>query len=429
MLPQELEPFTNGRYILDEFSCISGPHVHLSLTGAARKGGILKVWYQKGIAVLFVLGALVVPVAGQVQVTSGATRIDLSGRLHLQTATSSCSSFSPGVTDSVCSSDVAGLDMFIRRARLTFDVHLNDWISGKFQPDFGTVDGVEIKDAYGRLNLNPAADNTHAQITMGRFKRPFDAFQMRSSTQTLTIERGIDVAGILDETGLSLDELTTRNRLSDRDIGVMVDGGDANDRFHYWVGVFNGRFGTANESIVAQKQFIGRGQVNLMDGDNPLAIAGAVAFTGTPFTNSDGTLGSRYVGNVEVSAELGDLLVGPHVRAGLVFGKNTLENDSGTSPDLADGDSLADMLTWQVIGSWKTDVGDAYFFEAIEPLFRITMADPNRDLTDDVVYGLTPGVQIFFRGQNKLALNWDFIFLGGDRGSENSFKAQYQFHF
>ena len=389
----------------------------------------MKVWYQKGIAVLFVLGALAVPVSGQVQVTSGATRIDLSGRLQLQTATSSCSSFSPGSTDSTCSSDVAGLDMFIRRARLTFDVRLNDWISGKFQPDFGMVDGVEIKDAYGRLNLNPAADNTHAQITMGRFKRPFDAFQMRTSTQILTIERGIVVAGILGVTGLSHDELATRNRLSDRDIGVMIDGGDANNRFHYWVGVFNGRFGTANESIVAQKQFIGRGQVNVMGGDNPLAIAGAVAFTGAPFTNPDGTLGSRYVGNVEVFAELGDFLAGPHVMAGLVFGKNTLENNSGNSPDLADGDSLADMLTWQAIGSWKTDVGDAYFFEAIEPLFRITMADPNRDLTDDVVYGFTPGVQIFFRGRNKLALNWDFILLGGDRGSENSFKAQYQFHF
>ena len=87
------------------------------------------------------------------------------------------------------------------------------------------------------------------------------------------------------------------------------------------------------------------------------------------------------------------------------------------------------MLTWQAIGSWKTGVGDAYFFEAIEPLFRITMADPNRGITDDVVYAFTPGVQIFFRGRNKLAFNWDFIFLGGSRGSENSFKAQYQFHF
>ena len=426
MLPQQYETVTNPPHFRAKLRYINGLH---RTPYKPFKEVTLRVWFQQAIAVVFVLGAFSAPALAQVQLTSDATRIDMSGRLQLRAQSSSCSNFSPSSTATACSGDVAGLDMFIRRARLTFDVRLNDWISGKFEPDFGAVDGVEIKDAYGRLDLNPEADNTHAQVTVGRFKRPFDAFQMRSSTQILTIERDVDVAGISGETGLSLDELATRNGLSDRDIGVMVDGGDANDRFHYWVGVFNGRSGVANESVVAQKQFIGRGQVNVSNGETPLAIAGAVAFTSAPFTNSDETLGSRYVGNVELFAELGDFSGGPHVMAGLVFGKNTLENTSGTMPDLAGGDPLANMLTWQVIGSWKSDVGDAYFFEAIEPLFRITMADPNRDLTDDVVYGFTPGVQIFFSGRNKLALNWDFMKLGGGRGSENSFKAQYQFHF
>lgn len=389
----------------------------------------MKIRYRFAWLAAAALGLFAAPAFGQVQLTSDATRIDMSGRFQLQARGSSCSSFSASDTNSACSEDVPGLDMFIRRARLTFDVQFNDWISGKFQPDFGEVDGVEIKDAYGRLNLNPAAENTHAQITIGRFKRPFDGFQMTSSTQILTIERDVDIPGISGSTGLSLDELTTRNRLSDRDIGVMVDGSNADGRIHYYVGVFNGRSGAANEDVATAKQLIGRAEYNLTAGKHPLSIAGALAITDAPYLRSDQTLDSRYVGNFELFAELGDYSGGPHVQAGIVFGKNSLQAAAGGAPDLEAGDPLANMLTWQAIGSWKIDVDDSYFFSAIEPLLRVTMADPNRDLSDDVVTAFTPGVQIFFGGRNRLALNWDFMSLGGGLDSENSFKAQYQFHF
>ena len=57
------------------------------------------------------------------------------------------------------------------------------------------------------------------------------------------------------------------------------------------------------------------------------------------------------------------------------------------------------------------------------------MADPNQDLGDDSVIAFTPGVQIFFGGLNKLAINWDFMSFSGNLDSESSFKEQYQFHF
>lgn len=368
---------------------------------------------------------------GQVQLTSDATRIDIAGRLQTQLATSSCSSFVPGEdATSPCASDVPGLDLFIRRARLEIDITFNEWISGRIQPDFGEVDGVELKDAYGLLNLQPGADNPHAQIRIGHFKRPFDGFQMTSSTQILTIERDLDIAGISGTRGLSYDELTTRNRLSDRDIGVMVDGGDPGDRFHYWLGVFNGTQPSDNGSPDTKKQLIGRAQVNLAAGPHPLEISAAVAFTEAPFTRSDETLDARYFGNVEIFAELGGFSGGPHVQAGVVLGKNALQNELGAAPDLEGGDPLAGMMTWQAIGAWKIEVGDQYFFEAIEPLFRITMADPNRDVSDDTVWGFTPGVEVFFGGRNKIALNWDFVAFGDETlDGANSFKAQYQFHF
>jgi hypothetical protein len=60
----------------------------------------------------------------------------------------------------------------------------------------------------------------------------------------------------------------------------------------------------------------------------------------------------------------------------------------------------------------------------------ITEEEPNTDIDSNTVVGFTPGVQIFFGGRNKLALNYDFVSFGGDGvDSESSFKAQYQFHF
>ena len=373
--------------------------------------------------------ATAAPTAAQVQFSSGATEIEIGGRLQTQLAGSSCSSFGSDAAGAACSEDVPALDLFIRRARLTIDVTVNEWISGRFQPDFGEVDGVELKDAYGLLDLSPASD-ADANLRVGHFKRPFDGFQITSSTRILTIERDLDIPGVPGTTALSLDELTTRNRLSDRDIGVMFDGGDAEDRFHFWVGVFNARGTTDNGDINTEKQIVGRAQVTLAAGRHPLSIAGAVAVTDRPFTRSDETLDARYFANVELFAELGDWSAGPHVPAGVVLGKNALQNDSGTAPDLEAGDPLANMLTWQAIGAWKIPVEGEGFVEAIEPLLRLSMADPNRDVGDDTVWGFTPGVQFFFDGRNKLALNWDFVVFGADAlDSESSFKAQYQFHF
>jgi len=388
---------------------------------------------RRGIVAAAALGAAAVarPAQGQVQLESGATTIGLSGRFQVQAISGSCSDYDSSAPPStLCSEDVPALDMFIRRARLTLDVTFNEWISGRFEPDFAEVDGVTLKDAYGLLDLRPGDDRLEARIKIGHFKRPFDGFQMTSSTQILTIERDLDIPGVSGTTALSLDELTTRNHLSDRDIGVMVDGATAGDRFHFWLGVFNGSSDTDNGDLDTEKQFIGRARYGFDLGEHPLAVSGAVAVTDIPYLGADEALDARYFAAFELFAEVGGWGGGPHVQTGIVFGKNALENELGEAPDLAVGDPLASMLTWQAIGSYKLDVGDAFFIEAIEPLIRITVADPNTDIDSNTVFGFTPGVQIFFGGRNKLALNYDFVSFGGDGvDSESSFKAQYQFHF
>lgn len=387
----------------------------------------------RAAALAVALGAFgpIRPADAQVRVESDAAQIDLSGVFQTQLATSSCASFAPDAPDgTACTRDVPAVDLFLRRVRVKLDVRFNDWIEGRVQPDFAEVDGVRLRDAYGRLNLQPGAEHPHARITIGQFKRPFDGFQLTSSTRILTIERDVDVPGVPGEVGLSLDELTTRNRLSDRDIGVMVDGATPDGRVRYWLGGFNGRGTDDDGDLNTEKQVVGRIAVQLEAGERPLELALAGALTDIPFTRADGRLDARYFGALEAWAEWGGFDGGPHVQAALVLGKNALEAEDGGPPDLRSEEPLAGMLAWQAIGSWRLELEDRYFVEAIEPLFRVTMANPNTEIGEDDVWGLTPGVQIFLDGRNKLALNWDILRFAADgRDDEHSFKAQYQFYF
>jgi hypothetical protein len=369
--------------------------------------------------------ALVHPVFAQVKLSSDALEIGLGGRLQMQLATSSCSGFAEEDTTSACANDVPSVDMFARRIRLRVDIKVNEWISGRIQPDFGRIDGVRLADAYGRLNLAPDMEHPHARITMGHFKRPFDGFQLTSSSEFVAIERAILIPGL---PVASFSALSAGNRLSDRDIGVMVDGSTPNDRFHYWVGVFNGNLAADNRDENSGKQFVGRVRAKLSAGSLPLEVAVGGSVTDAPFERENGQLDGEYFFVGELWAELGDFNSGPHVQAGLLLGKNSLPTITG-EVDLEAGDPLPNMVTWQTIGSYKLAMNGNFFLEAIEPLFRVTMADPDTDADDDIAWGLTPGLQLFFDGRNKLAVNWDLALLSGGRDTESAFRAQYQFYF
>lgn len=388
----------------------------------------MNAWIRAAALSLFAVLALgaTQDVAAQVEVESSAAKIDFGGRVQVQGGTSSCSDYSlTGDPTSACTEDTPFMDTFIRRVRLAIDIDFNEWLSAKIQPEFGKINGFRLADAYGRLNLQPEADNTGAQITLGHFKRPFDIFAMTSSTEFLTVERGVAARGL---PSTSYGVITAINRWGDRDVGVMIDGGTGGDRFHYWLGVFNGglNFENADEG---GKQFVGRAQYRVTDGPQPLKVGAAGSFNQQPYTDANEELQTKGYEGWELFAELGDFGdPGVHVQAALVGGKNSLQNELGEAPDLVAGDDFADLITWQAIGGWRFDT-EGFWVEAVQPVFRITMADPNKSTEQSTVWGFTPGVQVFFDGRNKIMVNWDFISFADDRRSENSLKIRYQFHF
>lgn len=365
-------------------------------------------------------------------VSTGALGIEIGGRVQLQAVTSPCSD-APFDDDSACVEQAPATDMLVRRARLSFEIDVDDLIDAKIQPGYAGLDQLELKDAWGRLTLDPAF-----RLKMGHFKRPFDGFQLTSSTQILTVERDLDVPGVPGLAAVSLDELTTRFRLSDRDVGVMAEGAPDGTGFGYRVGVFNGRGPTDDRDVNSAKQVVGRARYTVeVAGGLPLTVAAAAASTDLPVAAPDDREGvrasARRHGNYELWAELGDFAPGPHVQAGVVLGDNPLQAEDGSDLPPEAGPAapaFADAAAWQVVGGYRLEVEDSDLMAAVEPVLRVTRADPNTGLDGDAVAGFTPGVQVFFGGRNKVALNLDVVDFEADgRAAVHSFKAQFQAHF
>lgn len=381
-----------------------------------------------GMAVMTALLGLGVPAqvdaqeSDQVAFKTGALEVSMGGRVHLQLGTSSCSAF-PTPDNSACAEQVPATDLFLRRARLTFTVKINDMIDFRIQPDFNKVDQVGLKDAWGRFTFSKSF-----RLKGGHFKRPFDEFFIISSTQTLTVERALAIRGIDGLLVPNLTSATVAYDLSDRDIGLEASGSTNNGVFSYWAGVFTGDSDLKFQDSNTEKQFIGRGQVKLGAGPKDLKFAAAAAATDQGYETPTEGLQGRYYYNFELYAEWGDFSFGPHAQLGFVFGDNPFQNVAGADIDLASGEDFAKISTWQGIVSWKFPIGSGNM--ALEPLLRFGWADTNTDVSDNEVWGFTPGLQIFFYGRNKLALNWDIASPTTDAvRSENSFKARLSFHF
>ncbi|MEJ2311417.1 MAG: porin [Gemmatimonadales bacterium] len=363
------------------------------------------------------------------------------GRLQLEGWSSSCSGFVPGLPendpDSACDEGAPPFDIFLRRARTSIEAGLFDFLDVKLQLDFSGFDDVAIKDGYARLNFFPAL-----KVRFGNMKRPFDGFQLTSSSQMIIIERDLDIPGVPSLRALSLDELTTRFRASDRDVGIELSGDVAGGRVSYWVGYFGGQqIQEALDTLPnadSRGQWIGRVQANLEVGKLPLDVAVAGAVTDRPFVTDDGvTFTGKYFTNLELWLQLGGFNEGPLLQGEYVYGQNPFENRQGDILDFPPTDEFARAQTFQVNTGWRFLTRPKDYqgsiakrpIEAIQPVFRVTWADPNTDLDRDDNWGITPGVQIFFYGRNKLALNWDVALFSDDTSSASSFKLMLQGYF
>lgn len=376
------------------------------------------------LAVAVLAVATVTPAVAQVQIKAGATELKFSSRVQFQGETSSCTDATPEA-GSACSEEAPGLDLFLRRARVSLEAKIDERLSLKIEPDFASVGGISLKDTWGRYAFSDAI-----ALRAGHFIRPFDGFCMTSSSQ-LPFERAVEINGVSDDMLPSYSGLSKSIGLADRDVGATLEGTPGDGVVRYWLGVFQGGSSSKSNDTNTAKQFIGRVQVAVDAAGQPLELAGAVALSDAPYTAADEETRAEYYRNFELWAQLGGYdRDGWLVQAGLILGDNPSLNEAGAPIDLAAGEDFASLTTWQGVAAYRIPVESAEWLEAVAPLLRVSYGDPNTNADADQAWGFTPGLTLYFHGRNRLALTWDIVRFGADGvGGENSFKAQMQFHF
>lgn len=316
------------------------------------------------------------PLGAQVQVRSQAAEIRLTGRVQTQFNTTS-------VTGE------PGSEFLIRRARFAAELTINQLVSGKIEPDYGEGT-VGLRDVYLRLTFSPAL-----RATFGQFKRPFDLFQLTSSTDILVIERTGKIRGVGACSGpggvCSLSQLTEKLQFSDRDIGAMLDGVHHSGKVGYMVAITNG----AGQNVADEnggKSFAGR--LRATPSEN-LAIAVNLGLHDYVHP----TRGDERAAAWGADLEAGSFEEGMHVQLGVVGGENWR--------NLVAGDPST-FLAAQAIVTYKVPLASTRYVTHVDPVGRLSWGDPNTAIGNDDGVLLTPGVVLHFAPRNKLAVNLDF---------------------
>ncbi|MBB4639419.1 hypothetical protein [Longimicrobium terrae] len=303
-------------------------------------------------------------------------------------------------------------EMALRRVRLEATLRLSDLVSARIQPEYAGS-RVVLKDAFVRLAIHPALN-----VWAGQAFRPFGAIAQTTSVRIPPIERGVRVRGVsnaYDEYNLIFDL-----NYSERDVGLQIRGEPkgAPLGLTYAAGWFNGparaEFPNANTGQVAARIGIAPRRWMRMN----------VGYSGRDFGQRD----TSVAGDVrvlrgaawEADLELGTDAHGPHALFEAVAG---------------DFDPFAGAR-FHGAQAWLSYRGGrvSHRVSGVEPLLRVSHGDPDTgdDLDDDAgPHGgtlVTPGVNLWLGGLNRVTLNYD---VWAPRGGENAhgLKAMFQLAF
>jgi hypothetical protein len=369
-----------------------------------RRRASIDVGWQvlAGVFTLVLAAASASPAPAQ-SIRAGELELDLTGRVQFQFNSTS-------VDGDDVAAPPAATAFETRRIRFGTNFRYGEWITGKVEADFAGS-GAVLADGYVDLAV---AGPLH--VRAGQFKTPFGVFELESSTRIRTIERGLRIRGLTDVVGVPGETqwlLGAAGHLG-RQIGVVVHGEAGT--LGYEAGVFNGEGANVRETE-GSKAFAGR----LTYGVLPSLVLGA-AVSDQPTGLFDGADGAAEVRSraVEVDASWGSFRAeGLHARAEWMLGENPLAGPVGTP---------ATMTGVHALVSWFQP--RAGRVEGIEPVLRLSWADPDTGADGDDGMLVTPGLNLYFNGRNRLMVNGDVYLPGQDAlDPELALVAQLQVYF
>lgn len=302
--------------------------------------------------------------------------------------------------DSTSVEDEERVEAVLRRVRISLRARLGEWIRGHIEPDF-VEDRVFLNSAYLLLNLHEGL-----RIRFGRSSRPFSALDDVSAEDLVPIERGARLRGV---TAFDHYRLLEESAHAGRADGVQVSGSfpDLPLEPRYALGYFLGGVDEDGEDLDID-------QLAAQLSVRPIAkLTVTAAWTNIRHRRDDSNE-SRRGDAFELSASWGE----PD-EEGLYL---LVTGTGGVLSRFPDEHFFGGQI-WAAYRSPEL----SSLITGVQPILRVSHGRPigiQRELGGTLI---TPGVNVYLGGKNRIMLNVD-LWRGRSERAE-SVKAQFQLAF
>lgn len=356
----------------------------------------------------------------------GAVKARIIGRVQAQFSTTSVSE-SDLLAGGARPAAIPATLFETRRVRLGTELEFGKGVTGKIEAEMAMA-RLQLREAWVNFEIDPAF-----QLRMGQWKKPFSLMQLTSSTRWPVIERSVRLRGLTDQ--LAADDTrrvmtTFRNTMLLGEQHYLLEVQNYNN-FDLGAGL-RGRAGGATYELAV---FNGPGS-DAVDDNNSKSVAGRVTYKlrmkkpvvlGGAFSTRDfrvrqlPTIESRTGTAFEADVEIGEFRTkGLRVLAEASTGRNLAVADTADHKQFAGA---------QAIVSWFSPVTSAKL-EGWELAGRLSWGDPLRGVDADEGMLLTPGLNLYWAGRNRLMFNWDvFKPAGSQFSTEHALRVQAQIAF
>lgn len=317
--------------------------------------------------------------------------------------------------------DSGSANFFIRRARIEAEGDINEYVKVKIQPSFeggrapasstctgrlnpdSTVttkctngnSGVRLRDAFIDVSFMKEAARTRVTLRVGQEKRPFSRYELTSSTNLPSIERGAG-RGL---PGKASNDIFTDNGFISHDVGasaILLSKLTSHQNLYLQAGVYNGEGESLNDKN-KKKSFGFRGSVDVY---GKLSVGGSYFSHDNAFLTTAKT-DSSYRNNAwEADAQWGKPGdPGLYVESEYLSGFNTKT-----------GASKAKMRGFQAVGAYNYRLTKpSSWLYAVEPLFRFDYSDPNTagSSKQDRITTVTAGVGFYMSSKAQFRVAYE----------------------
>ena len=351
-----------------------------------------------------------------------APNIAVQGRIQLQYRYSS--------GDSTANYSKTGVNNIfeIRRLRIQTNVRFGDNITLVIQPSF-EMGALRMRDAFLRVGLTP-----NLALVAGQEKSPFQRYELNSSNNLLSIERGLRVLKLSGKEALN--DVLTQNGYTSHDIGTFLEAETKDHRFFVKGGIQQGSRESSVDVNNAKSFFARATGTALLNKDNQPQLQFGASFgsrdraicstcTGTIAYYADSSKRTSAFG---IDAEWGGFRPGLHVIADFASGDNVpiakrINSGRNTGNLVNSADSnIVTFRGFHVVGAYRilTTGSDTRLVKIVEPAIRFDYTDPNTSVANDQGILITPVLNLYFANSVELRAGMDLYFYKDATGASQS---------